>query len=220
MGRYSPRTEVKKEKIESHEVTFSVDDEGTWYASAALLDDAVWAKSLQEVRTKVRAKLRRATMKLAIKATIVNVLPDSEREKSWHSRDDAARANEIRHITLTGISVRGGSSYGEVMYSFDESGEKAKKKNVHQSHTEPDQVGVVCRRLTKPEEKEYRTLRDAFDNARDALDAWIKDHRIENVTAFLEEQIQQKIDAEPSEEEPETEDPRETGGRRGAKKTR
>lgn len=215
-GFYGARTEVKKEKIESHEVTFAVNEDGTWFAESAILDNAIAGKSLQEVTTKIRATLRRAVMKLAIKATLVNTLPESEVEKDWYNRDDSKRANMIRPITLTGISPR----HGEVLYTFDDSGRKTKKKNSHQSNADPDSIGIVCRRLTKAEEKEYRTLRDAFDDSRSALEAWIRNHRIENVTTFMEEQIQSRIDAEPAVEEPET-DPRESaptrkpGRRRG-----
>lgn len=198
-------TKVKDEKIETHTVTFYVTDDGTWKATAAVLDHAVLGKSLLECRTKVRGQLRRATVKLGIKAHLVNVLPEAELEKSWHSRDDKARANNIRPITLIGLSAR---SRGDVMYTFDDSGGKG-KKTPHQSHTDPDAIGVVCRRLTPDEQKGYRALRDGFDNSRDALEKWIKDHAIPNVTTFMEEKISEAVDALPTDDDPEDDaDPR------------
>lgn len=196
------RTEVKKEKIESHEVTFYVDDEGTWYAGAAILDRSVFGKSLIEARTKVRAQLRRATAKLEIKAHLVNMLPESEIEKPWYQRNDKIRANKIRPITITGIATRGSS---EVLYTFDDSGAKSKKGGA--GHSDPEEIGIPCRRLNEAEQAEYRRIRDAHDAAYLELKAWIDAHKIENLKIFVEQKIQEAIDEQPAEPEA-TADPR------------
>jgi hypothetical protein len=192
------RTKVKDEKIEGHVVEFKVDGEGQWYASTAILHGEVWGKTIIEARAKITARLRRATVKLAIKAHLVNVLPESELDKPWHSRNDAAKANMLRPITLLGISQRG----GDVMYQFDDSGAKSKRSCAgSQSRRDPDSIGVVCRRLTPSGEKEYRQLRDSFDAAHYALGAWIDANKIGNVKDFLESEIAAAIDKEPEVED-------------------
>lgn len=198
------RTEVKKEKIEGHEVTFSVDEDGTWYASAAILEQSVWGKTVPETRAKVTAKLRRVTAKLEIKAHLVNLVPEEYLHKPWYEQKKAV-PNLVRPITLTGISQRS----SDVMYRFDDSGGVG-KKSPHQSHTDPTSIGVVCRRLSKAEEAEYVKRRKAFDDATAALDEWITAHKIENVETFMEQKISEAVDQAEPESEPEpTEDPRE-----------
>jgi hypothetical protein len=209
MAYGDPRTDVKKEKIEGHDVVFSVDGDGVWYASAAVLEYPVHAKTIIEARAKVTSKLRRATAKLEIKAHLVNVLPESEGVKEWYNRSDKIKANLLRPITLTGIAQRS----NDVMFTFDDSGAKSKKSR-HQAHSDPDSVGVVCRRLTVPEQAEYRKLRDEYDYAVSSLDSWIRDHKIADVAAFLEEKITEAVDRVDV-EEPATADPRVQAPKRG-----
>jgi hypothetical protein len=194
-------TKIKDEKIEGHIVTFSVSNEGTWYATAAVVEGASTGKTIVEAQQKMTTRLRRATVNLNIKAHLVNAVAPSERDKTWYSRDDTKKANHLYAITLTGIAQRD----GDIMYRFEDSKENH-KKHPHQGNSDPESIGVVCRCLTVPEQNEYKTLRHAFDTSRDALAAWITDHKIADVAAFVEKKIAAAIDT--PNEDAEIDDPR------------
>ena len=188
-----PHTKVKDEKIEGHVVAFAVDDGGTWYATCAILDGATLGKTPAEAKSKITARLRRQTLKLEIKAHLVNALPISEQEKSWHSRSQQIQARECFPVTLTGISQRRGG----VMYRYEggiDSDTKSRTKQPHQSYVDSDHVGIFVRRLTVAEEKQYRALRDAFDDSRQRLNEWIEAFKIPDVEKFLEAKIAEAVD--------------------------
>jgi hypothetical protein len=197
-------TKVKDEKIEGHPVELSVDDNGQWFANSPVLEGASVGKTIQEARSKITARLRRETVKLAVKAHLVNALPPAIIDEPWYKRErDKTKPNLCYPITLTGFSQRS----NDVMFRIGD--EKTnRRKPQFQTHSDPDSIGIVVRQLTAAEVDGYRKLRDAYDDARVSLQRWIEERKIENVATFLEQKVSEAVDRVDEPDVDETGDPR------------
>jgi hypothetical protein len=191
---------ISTEKIEARDVEFSFDaahsEFSAWIEEANVF---ARAKTLEECRRKARAMIRRALAKLELKAHIVNAYHDDFADLSWHQRKNA-HANLVRPITIRGIDGRS----GEPLFEYEDSGRKTKKSR----HSFDGDAGVIVRRLTTGEVKEYRKLRDARDEAEGAFKLWIEEHEIKSVESWVKEKLEASIQDDGGDSEQSTGDPR------------
>lgn len=207
-------TFADKEKFEGHTYRIDVGSGGTWSAHFETFEhDRIQAATLDELRIKIRARVRRQNAKLEMKATLVG-LAENGSEDRWHSDrfDPKSWPTKTQNVIIRGLDERRRA----VMYDVDGGAAKQRRStgSTHRSgggllaeiglmsiHT----AGIFTRRLTAEERDRYTALVTAREQADVDLEIFIRDVQISNVQDFIEAALEAAAKA--PEEEP-TGDPR------------
>lgn len=170
---------LKTITIDGRAFSIEVDNDGRFHAEHD--GDALAADTLAEIEKKLRARCRRAKVRLSLPVSVAGVVIQ---QKDRYGRVSGRRIDGIgtMHATITGLHAQN----SDVLLEYPD-GEKERRGRW-------GEAGFLTQRLSNAQIAEYVRLATADRDAHDALEAWKKKHAIDDPAAYVREHAAAQLD--------------------------
>jgi hypothetical protein len=166
---------VTSVEIGGEQVAIDVDVSGRFHARYD--DTNIGGDTLQEVKDQL-AKMNRKTLDArAVPVTVIGIVPNEEQRK-FGTVDPYVNGIGVLNALYRGKHARNGY---HLLVADSSTGAERKKFNISTYGTH-DRHQVICRRITLDETMEYLRLAKAAEYAKQQLDVWIKERRVDPKT--------------------------------------